>query len=288
MKILVFGNGFIGRSIIQKLHSEGHEILSFSRSIKVEIPCQQVVGDFFNPKDVNEILKWNPEVIIQTAWITTPGIYRNDQANYSFSESTIQLAMSILESEVKHLIVLGTCAEYGHQSTSSTAGITPVSPNNLYAEQKVSTYKSIQALLFGSKIRFTWARVFFPYGPEQNDKRLIPYLIKSLNAGSPIKLADTSSIYDWISVRDIASAISWTISQKLPTEIDIGTSIGFSNLQLLRMLTDLLSSDSKLDGHGPHDIGLGDVFVTGKDSPLLKSGWLPKDSLQSGLEWVLN
>ena len=113
-------------------------------------------------------------------------------------------------------------------------------------------------------------------------------MIKSLNAGSPIKLADTSSIYDWISVRDSASAISWTISQKLPTEIDIGTSNGFSNLQLLRMLTDLLSSDSKLDGHGPHDIGLGDVFVTGKDSPLLKSGWLPKDSLQSGLEWVLN
>jgi nucleoside-diphosphate-sugar epimerase len=288
MKILVIGNGFIGSPIIQKLQSEGHELLNFSRSLKVEIQCQQVKGDFFSPEDVREILKWDPEVIIHTAWITTPGIYKIDQSNYKFSESTIHLAKSILQSNVKHLLVLGTCAEYGHRSTSSTAGITEVSPNNLYAEQKVSTFRSIQDLLVGSKIRFTWARVFLPYGPKQDDKRLIPYLIKSLKAGSPIQLADTSSIYDWISVRDISSAISWTISKTLPTEIDIGTSIGFSNLQLLTMLAELLPSNLNLGRLGPHEIGLGDVFITGKDSPLLKSGWLPKDSLQSGLEWVLN
>jgi hypothetical protein len=38
---------------------------------------------------------------------------------------------------------------------------------------------------------------------------------------------------------------------------------------------------------GPHKVGISEVFVVGKDSPILKSGWLPKDSLKSGLEWVL-
>ena len=288
MKILVIGNGLIGKSITQKLFREGHELINFSRTTKIGIPCQQILGDIFEPDGLKQILGWKPEVVIHTAWITTPRIYKDDLSNYKYAKSTIDLVKSVLVSSVEHLVVLGTCAEYGFQNMPSTAGITELSPKTLYAEQKVVTLNSIKELLVSSEIRFTWARVFHPYGPTQDPKRLIPYLIEALRSGRPIKLVDTTSLYDWVSVRDIASAISWVITNRLSTEIDIGTTFGYSNLELLNTLIELFPNISQDGNFGPHEIGLGEVFIVGKDSPLIKSGWLPNDSLKSGLEWVLS
>ena len=48
MKILVIGNGFIGSSIIQRLESEGHELLIFSRTFKVGSQSQQISGDILD------------------------------------------------------------------------------------------------------------------------------------------------------------------------------------------------------------------------------------------------
>jgi nucleoside-diphosphate-sugar epimerase len=101
-------------------------------------------------------------------------------------------------------------------------------------------------------------------------------------------LDDISSIHDWISIRDISSAISWVIKSEVPSEVDIGTSIGFTNLELLANLEDLLLDKSQLYPHSAHNFGNNDVFVAGEESPLFKSGWFPKDSLRSGLEWVLD
>jgi len=288
MKILVIGNGFIATSVIKRLQSEGHKLLVFSRTPGARINCQQVLGDIFDFKEFIKVLDWKPQIIIHTAWITTPGVYRNDLSNIKYAQFTIDLAKYISCSDVEHLIILGTCAEYGYQDGPSTAGITNLSPSTLYAEQKVVAFNSVKELLQKSDIRFTWARIFYPYGPNQDQKRLIPYLIRSLKNGEPIVLADTSSIHDWITTRDIASAISWAINNELPTEIDVGTSFGYTNLELLAIVEVLLQTTNQLPAREMHNLGHKEVFVAGKTSPLFTSGWSPTDFLIAGLEWVLN
>lgn len=288
MKILVIGNGFIATSIIQRLEFEGHELLIYSRTLKSKVHNKQVMGDIFDFEEFIKVLLWKPQIIIHTAWITTTGLYRNDLSNFRYAEFTTKLAKYISDSEVEHLIILGTCAEYGHQSGPSTAGITTLSPNILYAEQKVVAFNSVKELLQGSNVRFTWARIFYPYGPYQNQKRLIPHLIHTLKNRDPVLLTDTSSIHDWITTRDIASAISWVIENEVSTEIDIGTSFGFTNLELLMTLKELLQIPNQVHEHGMYNFGLNEVFVAGKNSPLFKSGWLPTDTIGTGLEWVLS
>jgi nucleoside-diphosphate-sugar epimerase len=287
MKILVIGNGFIAKSIIQRLISEGHILLVFSRTEKEGILCEQIQGNIFNFEEVIKALVWKPQIIIHTAWITTPGLYRDDLTNFEYEQFTTKLARYITYSDVEHLIVLGTCAEYGRQSGSSTAGITGLSPSTLYAEQKVAAFNSVRKLQQESDMRLTWARIFYPYGLNQDHRRLIPHLIHALRNGEPVLLTDTSSVHDWITTRDIASAISWIIGKDVPMEIDVGTSFGFTNLELLITLEKILPTTSRFSQHGVHHFGLNDVFVVGKDSPLFTSGWLPKDTLLSGLEWVL-
>ena len=287
MKILVIGNGFIGASIIQRLNSEGHELLVFSRNAHEQFQCKQIIGDIFNFEDFIEVVLWNPQIIIHTAWITTPGIYRNDPINFKYAQFAIELAKFLAHSDVEHLIILGTCAEYGHQRGPSTAGITKPSPNTLYAQQKVGTFHAVKELLRSSDIRLTWVRIFYPYGPSQDQRRLIPHLIHSLKNYEPVILTDISSFHDWVTTRDIASAISWVIGNQLPTEIDVGTTFGFTNLELLLALEELLQTTNQLSAQGMHDFGFNEVHVAGKNSPLFTSGWLPADSLSTGLEWVL-
>lgn len=274
-------------SIVQKLESEGHELLIYSRTASERLKCRQIEGDIFNFSGFVKVLAWKPQIIIHTAWITTPGKYGNDPSNFEYAKFTVNLANYISSSEVEHLIVLGTCAEYGEQTGPSTAGFTNTSPNTLYSEQKVAAFHAAANVLQETNSRFTWARLFYPYGPYQHEKRLIPHLIHSLKNKVPIQLADISSVYDWITTRDIASAILWTIEHELPPEIDIGTSIGTTNLELLTTLEELLQTTHQVTSHQGHEIGVEEFFVTGKDSPLLASGWLPSDTLLSGLEWVL-
>ena len=100
-------------------------------------------------------------------------------------------------------------------------------------------------------------------------------------------MQDTSSVYDWVSTRDIADAINWIIQHELLSEIDIGTSVGFTNLQVLEILEDLLLTGKKPILHGEHNFGLNEMFTVSADSALLSSGWRPKDTLQSGLQWVI-
>jgi nucleoside-diphosphate-sugar epimerase len=288
MKILIIGNGFLGTDIVKRLESEGHEILIFARTRNANLQSQQILGDIFDFNEFVKVFAWKPQVIIHTAWITTPGIYKDDLSNLQYADFTINLARFVLDSNVEHLMILGTCAEYGHQNGPSRAGFTKLAPKTLYAQQKVAAFDRVRELMQDSNIRLTWARIFYPFGPNQDQKRLIPFLVNSLKNRQPIVLADTTSAYDWITIRDISSAISWTLRNRLPMEIDIGTSTGFTNLELLKTLEKLLQIEFSPPSQGTHILGPNEVFIADKNSGLFTSGWSAKDTLTSGLEWVLD
>jgi nucleoside-diphosphate-sugar epimerase len=288
MKILVIGSGFIGTAIIQRLESEGHELLVYSRTFNEKVHSEQVLVNILDFDDFKEMFSWEPQIVIHTAWITTHDHYQNDLSNNKYARFTSELAKQITHTGIERLTVLGTCAEYGHRTDASTAGVTKLSPNNLYAEQKVAAFQAAKELLEESKVRLTWARIFQPYGPMQDKNRLIPYLIRSIKSGDPIRLSDTSSIRDWITTRDISSAITWTMNHELPTEIDIGTTFGFTNLEIVHHLEELLERAARWEQTAQHASQAQEISIVGKDSPLLKSGWAPTDSLNNGLKWVLN
>ncbi len=288
MRILVIGSGFIGLTMIRRLQDDGHEVLSFSRQVNVDITCEQIIGDFFNLDDLRNLLACKPEIVILTAWITTHKVYQEDPLNSDYARFAIKLGSVLLESRVRHFIVLGSCAEYGEQVGPITAGITELRPSTFYAKQKVFAFYSLRDLLNDSSIRFTWARIFQPYGQRQDHNRLIPYLIRCLKKDEKISLVDCNSVLDWVTTRDIASAISWIISNQTPIEIDIGTTIGTTNLELLQHLESLLEVPLSMRQSKEFLPSAGKMVLVSKDSPLIISGWQPLDSLNNGLRWVLN
>ena len=287
MNILIVGNGFLANPIIQKLEYEGHDITVFSRTWNESIKARQILGDIFDFENFIKVLDLKPQVIIHTAWITTPGIYNDSIINFRYAEFTTKLANFIANSDVEHLVVLGSCAEYGLQHRPSVAGLTKLRPLTLYAQQKVVAFKAVKELLIKSDVRFTWARIFYPYGPNQDHRRLVPHLLETIATGNAPSLKVVSSIFAWITTRDVSSAVSWIISHELPNEIDVGTSFGFTNLELLTTIEKLLKVSCQYD-HSRASLENGkNVFVAGRNSPLFISGWKPSDSLITGLEWML-
>lgn len=287
MKIVLLGNGFLAHELIQSLENQGFELLICSRHENSSISSRQLIGDIFDDQLLIEALKWEPKVLINTAWITSHNSYMNDERNYAYSQFSKRLAQYSIDSTLEHIIAFGSCAEYGTQSSPSVAGVTKLAPSNLYALQKMEALYSMREILAGSKIRLTWARIFQPYGRNQDPNRLVPYLINAIRSELKIELRNSTAINDWITTIDIASAISWVIHNQCATEIDIGTGIGHSNYSLVQKLLTLMGKSCDSLNLGPISSESSSIAVVGNASPIFKSGWRPKYDLDSGLSWVL-
>lgn len=287
MKILILGNGFLAYPLIQLLENQGFELLIFSRDKKSTISSQQMIGDIFDDQLLIEALKWGPKVLINTAWMTSHNTYMNDDRNYAYSRFSKRLAQFSIDSSLEHVIAFGSCAEYGAQSAPSIAGVTKLAPRNVYASQKMESFYLMRDILAGSKIRFTWARIFQPYGKNQDSHRLVPFLINAIRNDLEIELHNSGAINDWITTIDIASAISWIIHNQCATEIDIGTGIGHSNFSLLQKLLIMMGKSRNSFHSNPVSRENSSIAVVGRTSPIFESGWRPKYDLDSGLRWVL-
>jgi len=288
MKILVIGNGFLACPIIEKLDSEGHEVNVYSRQVKSDIRVKQIEGNILESEKLQGVFRNNYQVIINTAWITIQNQYPTHESNKDYSRCAISLASRAAQSGVEHFIGFGSCAEYGKRSSPCVAGETLLNPKNLYAEQKVETFQQTRQLLSLTKTRFSWLRVFQPYGLRQDPERLVPYLINGLKNQSNIEIKDNKSCLDWVTTRDIASAVSWVLNNSLPSELDIATSIGHTSLDVLSHLQVLLGKAKQTPLVDQSSVESSQVLVAGKESPIFTSGWRPEDTLETGLEWVVS
>lgn len=287
MKILILGNGFIAESLIRNLESQGYDLHTYSRTYKSGLNCQQSIGDILDFDTFVQVLKWRPQVIINTAWVTSYGKYEVDKSNSDYADFTIKLAAQLTRTDIEHLLVLGTCAEYGPQISPSTANVTKLNPQSLYAREKVRAFNATREILENTDIRFSWPRIFQPYGPNQDPKRLIPTLIDAIRLNRPLNLNDVTTIRDWITTRDIATAISWIIKNPAPIELDIGTSYGHTNLEVLKNLETMMGNSKQYESYSEPISEKNTLLLVGKESPLFTLGWRPIDNLESGLEWVL-
>ena len=288
---MVGGTGFLGSEIALKLVNEGNSVKSLSRKISSTLKIDQTLGDISSPNSYLELIStWKPEVVVQAAWVTEQMNYRSSPLNKIYAESTVTLARHCFEFGTEHFITLGSCAEYGDPHGPCNASSTPVLALDPYGESKLWTLDQLRLLGSTQKRRITWARVFQPYGRNQDPARLIPFAAKKLASGEKISIKNPHTILDWITSRDVARAISYTLTNELPLVTDIGTSIGTTVVETLTKISELLGADSHLIStleEIPAEKSPPDLVVS-KDSPLLAAGWRPQDDLTSGLTWALS
>jgi len=291
MKILIVGaNGFLGKEISRELTDNGHIVIGMSRSTNSTRDKRWVSADIGRPDSYRSFISdWRPEVVIQSAWVTAQKTYRQSAENLNYASDTLQFANDCLQTGAKHFIGLGSSAEYGIQSFPCNAAETTPSPVDPYGQKKLETLFDLQELTLAADARLTWGRVFQPYGLGQDSERLIPWAVERMVTGIDIELQNPFMKLDWISSRDIGRAISWTITHKTPAVIDIGTALGTNVHELLVEVAKVLGVKPKITYpvSASESQSTNQNLVVSRDSPLFQSGWLPEDTLQTGLKWAL-
>ena len=292
MKVLIAGGGgFLGAEIIKNLIQSGFDVKSLGRGLSSSIDCEQIIGDIMILDSYSKSLSnWKPEVVIQAAWVTNQKTYRTSPLNSEYMHATLNFAKQSYLSGTQHFLALGSSAEYGSPTEPCNSFSTIAAPRDSYGTNKLQTLGKLVEIAEKFSTRFSWARIFQPYGPNQDPTRLLPFATQELLAGHSFKVSNPNVILDWISSRDVASALTYAIKNPLNQIFDVGTSEPVSVLQALQTLAILLNVNPELlriEGK----TGMGDekfLMVVSKESPLFKAKWAPQDDLISGLKWTLS
>jgi len=271
MKILVVGSrGFLGRSFIARLKLLGHDVQELNRT-------KESTGFFDFPYVKTTLQKNYFDCVISFAWITSSVDYRTSDENKSFRDATINLAIQSKNNLVPHFVGIGSAAEYGNQNLSCDSSTSPLIKSDAYSSAKIETFKELTQI-FGEQ-KFTWARIFQPYGAGQDHNRFLPYLVNARLSKREATVKDPNYVCDWIASEDVASGLCHLISDRLFGPFDIGTGIPTTNWELAEMVGFKMAVNLGFS----QNRGL----VVSPKSPIFQSGWKPEKNLRNEIQSML-
>lgn len=208
MKILVTGGGgFLGKYIVKKLISEGHEVSNFSRSdypelTKMGVNC--IKGNLTNLSDCQNALK-DIDVCFHVA--SKVAMWGKWEDFYSTNiDGTKNIIKACLDNKVTKLIYTSTpSVVFEDQSLCGVGEEQPYanSTYSLYAKSKTIAEKEVLSAN-SNELKTIALRPHLIWGP--GDQNLIPNLVNSAKKGRLKIIGDGQNEVDIIFVENAADA----------------------------------------------------------------------------------
>ena len=120
---------------------------------------------------------------------------------------------SLVDGGGTHVMVTGTCFEYGMQSgcLSEDAVTQPANP---YGLAKDTLRKSLQALQQQHSFSLQWCRLFYMYGPGQNPNSILAQLDRAIDNGEAVfNMSGGEQLRDYLPVDEVASKLTSLIER---------------------------------------------------------------------------
>jgi nucleoside-diphosphate-sugar epimerase len=212
-KILITGStGFVGKQVVKYLSALDVEIHLIVRE-GAEIPFDNIQSSSVSKNIFTESPDWwaekckNIDTIIHLAWYAEPGKYLDSPINEQCYTGTTYMAQGAVNAGVKRFVGIGTCFEYQF-SESPLDVLSPLNPQTPYAEAKVKTFNYLSDFLAKHDVEFLWCRLFYLFGEGEDERRLIPFLRKSLAAGKEIELTSGEKVKDYLEIQEAGKIIA--------------------------------------------------------------------------------
>jgi len=210
MKVLVTGAaGFVGRHVIPELLKRGHDIIAVDSNLEKakELPWYKKVT--FHANDIYDATLdpagefGVPDVMIHLAWPGLPNykelfhFERNLPNDYNFIKKMIIAG-------VQHVLVTGTCAEYGMQN-GQLSEETITLPSNPYGLAKDTLRKFLQTLQKKDPFILQWVRLFYMFGTGQNPQSILAQLDKAIdNKDAIFNMSGGEQLRDYLPIEEVA------------------------------------------------------------------------------------
>jgi UDP-glucose 4-epimerase len=277
------GAGFIGSHLCRRLDGLGLDVHSVSRREQSgDSPIRHWQVDLADFAAVRRCVQGiRPDYIFHLAShvMGAPDIKHVIPSFQGNLQSTVNLLTAVAESGCRRFVMTGSFTE----PTDSLGNPTPTSP---YAAAKWAStaYCRMFAVLY--KVPITTARVFMVYGPGQQDEsKLVPYVIKSLLKGEPPQITSGTRLVDWIYVEDVVEGFVRLAFEPASEglTVDIGSGSLIATADLVNMISDIVGSGIRpqmgvLPDRPFEPTGIANIAVSRK-----LVGWLPTVALATGL-----
>jgi nucleoside-diphosphate-sugar epimerase len=284
MKVLLTGaRGFIGRHVVNQLKSRDIEVVTVGRESKR--PSNQHLSiDLLAKPDWEPILNsCKPTHLIHLAWYTEHGKYWDSKENLAWIDGSYHLLNAFFNSGGEHAFVAGTCAEYDWRYGYCDEEFTPCNPTTLYGIAKDATRRICQTLALNYGSHLAWGRIFFPYGPGEGERRLIPSLIRAFRQEIPYFGVNGNFVRDLIHVCDLAEAICNISSQSYEGIVNLCSGVPVCLREVVEIIAGLCETDSRLILELDSPKRCEPEILIGNPRKLFSTGWRQSSPIRQSL-----
>jgi dTDP-6-deoxy-L-talose 4-dehydrogenase (NAD+) len=285
MKILLTGSsGFVGSRIYNKIKNK-NIVKSINRKTFFENTIFLNIENILKHNNLKKIISFNPDILIYSSWYGIPNLNKKN-SHLNYKKSLLFIKLLIQKCNLKKIIVLGSCLEYNFSKKNLKKKPLIIKKKNMHVLglYKTKLYLDIKNFLnnFDKNINLIWLRLFYLYGYGQNEKSLIPYLVKNSKA-TPKKI---NMVLDYIHVDDVANLIPKIIKSKNISGIfNVANGKGLSILAIYKLIVKNLKRAINIDSNTKfknHMYMVADISKTIK-----KFNWKPKINFNKGLKKMI-
>jgi len=295
-KVLVTGaTGFVGACVTRRLVEAGYDVHLFTRKASDRWRLTDLLGrvrehdvELRDRSSVEKAVRAiSPRIICHLA---TYGGFASQQESTAIYEvnflGTVNLLRACEQTGFDLFINTGSSSEYGIKSQ-------PMRENDLlepigdYGVSKAAAALFCSAEAREKELPIVTLRLFSPYGPWDDPKRLIPYVIKSFLRGEAPSLSTPSSVRDYIFIDDVVDGYLRLIANPpVRGEIfNIGSGQQYTIGDVVGSIAALVNADAVPQwGAALSQRKEPACWVADRSKAEQLLDWRPKTSLQAGME----
>jgi len=292
MRVAVTGGlGFIGAAVCRDLltrgcevHAIDHPAASRSRVADVESSLTIHSADILDTDATRALMQAvAPDTCIHLAWYVVPGKYLDASENISFIGASLRLIESAAEAGATRFVGAGTCFEYRFGS-DPIGEDSETRPTSVYAACKLATFTAGTALAEQLGISFAWARLFYLYGPHEDENRLVPTVACRLLRGERAECTAGELVRDYLHVDDVASGICVVALSAVQGAVNVGSGRPVTLHTIINTIGRITGRSDLLDIGAMRRKAADPPLICADNTKLREAcGWESRFALEDGL-----
>jgi nucleoside-diphosphate-sugar epimerase len=288
--LVVGGNGFIGKHIVNHAVKLGWEVTSLSLSFKGEVNTPGVRYVSADIKDDESLKKSLGNAAFE--YVVNCGGYI-DHASFSKGGrkvfdthfgGVLNLVEALSRDDLRAFVNIGSSDEYGENEAPQIEmqREAPISP---YSIGKVAATHFLQMLYRTENFPATTLRLFLVYGPGQDNRRFLPQIIRGCLEDKSFPTSKGEQLRDFCFIQDMVDAIFLTFSNSAAKGevVNIASGQPVSIRQMIETVKKLIGRGEPQFGKIAYRSGENMALYANISKAKTLLGWEPKITLENGL-----